>query len=132
MEDIWGLILTNYIKFYKKEISHENTKLNITDLFKDIDYEDFGSTNEIMELFHSELEKFKILDDDFRNFESIFNNIHKKYTLRKNKENLYTSNSLLSLLIEQVNLESEDIRCEFDYEIVLKENIRCTSIINKT
>jgi hypothetical protein len=116
MEEIWVDIINKYIKFYKQEIRN-------VDIFNGINHEDFGATSEQMELFNTEIEKYKCLGEDFQNLDNVTNNDNlKKYIITKNNENFVTSDSLLSLLIELINLENEDK--ESKYDLILKDKIK--------
>lgn len=99
--DIYVFLINKYIKFYKKEIKNNN-------FFDGISLENFGSTSDQMELFNTEMEKFKFCDESFRNVENINDKKNKKYIITKNCEKILSSESLLSLLIELYNLENED------------------------
>jgi hypothetical protein len=113
MEEIWVDLINKYVQFYKKEIRN-------VDIFEGMNIDDFGSTSEQMELFNTEIEKYKILGEDFQNIDNVTddNNL-KKYIITKNTKNHITSDSLLSLLIEIINLESEDQ--ESEYGLVLRD-----------
>lgn len=115
MEEIWVEIINKYIKFYKQEIRN-------VDLFEGMNIDDYGSTSEQMELFNDELEKYKYLGDEFKNLDSVMNDKLKKYIITKNSQNFITSDSLLSILIEIINLENEDVKSKYD--LILKDKIK--------
>jgi hypothetical protein len=116
MEVIWVDIINKYVQFYKKEIKN-------VDLFEGMNLDDFGSTSEQMELFNTEIEKYKILGEDFQNIDNVTDDKNlKKYIITKNTKNCMTSDSLLSLLVEIINLESEDK--ESEYDLVLGDKIK--------
>ncbi len=127
MEEIWVDIINKYIQFYKKEIRN-------VDLFEGMNIDNFGSTSEQMELFNTEIEKYKILGEDFQNIDNVTNNDNdnnnnlKKYIIMKNNKNFATSDSLLSLLIEIINLENEDK--ESKYELGLRDKIKKVKFSN--
>jgi hypothetical protein len=108
MEEIWVKIINKYINFYKDQVKNVN-------LFDGIKIEDFGSTNKQMELFHAEVEKYKTFGEDFQSITEITKNINlKKYVITQNSNIFCTSDSLLSLLIEIINLENEDDESKYD------------------
>lgn len=122
MEEIWVDIINRYIKFYKQEIRN-------VDIFEGMNHEDFGSTSEQMELFNNEIEKYKCLGEEFQNIDNVTNDDNlKKYIITKNSKNYVTSDSLLSLLIEIINLENEDTKSQ--YNLVLKDKIKKVKFTN--
>jgi hypothetical protein len=109
--NIYVFMINKYIEFYKKEIKNN-------DFFEGITVEDFGSTSNQMELFNTEMEKWKNLDDEFKNIEEIKeSNNTKKYIITKNSKNFLTSDSLLSVLIELYNLENENVKSSYNITI---------------
>ena len=112
-EEVFVYVINKYIQFYKKEIKN-------TDFFDGVTIENYGSTSDQMELFNIELEKFKKLDEDFKNLCSP-KEINKKYVITKNREKILASDSLLSVLIELYNLENEEP--EYEFQIILNKNI---------
>jgi hypothetical protein len=117
MEDIWVKIINKYIDFYKREIKN-------VDLFNGIDVKDFSSTSEQMELFNIEIEKYKNLGEIFQSlikYEEKDDDL-KTYIITENSINILSSDSLLSVLIESINLESENPKNK--YNVVLKEKIK--------
>jgi hypothetical protein len=122
MEEIWVDIINKYIKFYKKEIRN-------VDLFEGMNIDDYGSTSEQMELFNNEIEKYKCLGEEFQNIDNVTDDENlKKYIITKNSKNYLTSNSLLSLLIEIINLEKEDTKSRYD--LTLKDKIKKVKFSN--
>lgn len=110
-EEIYVFMINKYINFYKKEIKNN-------DFFEGIAAENLSSTSDQMELFNLEMEKFKNLNEDFKNLSTISNK-NKIYIITKNKQKYLTTDSLLSGLIELYNLENEDP--ESLYEIILNK-----------
>lgn len=110
MEDIYVNILNKYVNFYKTEIK----KLNI---FDNINYNDFCSTNNQLELLNSELELYKKNNEEFLEISEYSENNTKKYVITKNDEKILISNSLISSLIEIINLENENENKNINYKL---------------
>lgn len=101
MEEIYVNLINKYIIFYKTEIKNSN-------IFDNIDYANFSSTNNQMELFNNEMEKFKKGDDIFKNVIKYSENNKKKYAIKNNDKYCFMSESLISALVEMINLENEN------------------------
>lgn len=110
MEDIYVEIINKYISFYKKEIKKSN-------LFDDIDFSNFCSTNNQMELFNEEIEKFKRENESYRDIINYDSKNPKKYTLKKNGQDYLMSDSLISIIIENINLENEEKNSVFELNL---------------
>jgi hypothetical protein len=113
MEEIYVNLINKYIIFYKTEIKNNN-------IFDNIDYANYCSTNNQMELFNAEIEKFKREDDIFKNVIEYNENTKKKYSIKKNDMYYLSSDSLISMLIEMINIENMEINNEkFNYKLVI-------------
>lgn len=114
MEEIYVRIVNTYIKFYRNQIED-------VDLLNGINYNDISSTNLQMELFNCEMEKYKNSNlNSNTDFTILYNtNYKKKYFITKNNENILTTDSLISALIEVINLENENEDENIKYNIIL-------------
>lgn len=110
MEDIYVQLINKYIYFYKTEIKNCH-------IFDDIDFSNYSSTNNQMELFNEEIEKFKKENESFKNIENYSEINKKKYILKKNGKEHLMSNSLISIIIENINLENEEENSIFEIKI---------------
>lgn len=93
-------IINQFIIYYNSQYPSNKIKTNIF-----CDLTGNNMTNRPMELFNAELEKFKNGNTEFK---QITEGKLKKYILTKNSINYITSDSLIALLIEIINLENED------------------------
>jgi hypothetical protein len=110
MEDIYVQLINKYISFYKKEIR----KCHI---FDEIDFSNLSSTNNQMELFNEEIEKFKKENETYRDIFNFDPQKKKKYVLKKNAQNYLMSDSLISIIIENINLENEEKNSVFELKL---------------
>ena len=103
LSDIWTDIINCYIRFYRSEIRNEG-------LFDGIDGE---LTNTQLDILRSEVEKFKDSDEEFKSLCYDINNL-KKYVICVNSKQICSSDSLLAILIENVNLKNENKEIVYD------------------
>ena len=108
--DYYVRLINLYIKFYKYQIEDTN-------LLDGINCNDMSSTNLQLELFYEEMNKYK-LNDTIKVLYDAKQHSQKTYTIIKNNlELLLTSESLISILIEIINLENET---SDDYNVIYK------------
>jgi hypothetical protein len=104
MDNIEELI-NNYILYYKKTYPNNNKNM-----FDNINYDDLTSTNHMMEMFYSDLLKYKnssnnSVYDNYEDFEEFDNSDKKIYGLQINNNIKYMSYSVISLLYILTNIK---------------------------
>jgi len=90
------ILINKYIEYYRKTYPEKNVK----NMFDQINYDDPSSTNHIMEMFYTDLLKYKNINNDIYidTSEIDIDNIDELYALKVNGEIKYVSESIISLL----------------------------------
>jgi len=101
-------LVNKYIEYYKKTYPDKNIK----NMFDGIDFSDDKSTNHIMEMFYTDLLKYKNLDNkiylqsDINNID--ISNYEEFFMLKNGEKNCCFSESVITLLIEVLNNDYND------------------------
>ncbi len=97
----YELLINKYIEYYRKTYPDNQVK----NMFHDINYNDLSSTNHIMEMFYTDLLKYKKINNDIYvdASEVDFENIDELFGLKVDEEIRYVSQSVISLLHDVIN-----------------------------
>ncbi len=101
MENL-DLLINKYIEYYRKTYPESQIK----NMFDNINYDDPSSTNHIMEMFYTDMLKYKKLDNDIYTDASLIDfDKHDEIFILKTDNNNVISPSVITLLIEIINKE---------------------------
>jgi hypothetical protein len=102
----YEVLINKYIEYYRKTYPDNQVK----NMFHDINYSDLSSTNHIMEMFYTDLLKYKKINNDIYvdASEVDFENIDELFGLKVDGEIRYVSQSVISLLHDVVNKKYND------------------------
>ena len=102
----YELLINKYIEYYRK--TYPDNK--VQNMFDNVNYSDLSSTNHIMEMFYTDLLKYKKINNDIYvdASEVDFENIDELFGLKVNGEIRYVSQSVISLLHNVVENKYND------------------------
>jgi hypothetical protein len=102
----YDMLINKYIEYYRKTYPDNQVK----NMFDNVNYGDLSSTNHIMEMFYTDLLKYKKINNDIYvdASEVDFENIDELFGLKVDGEIRYVSQSVISLLHDVVNKKYND------------------------
>jgi hypothetical protein len=105
MENL-DLLINKYIEYYRKTYPDSQIK----NMFDNINYDDPSSTNHIMEMFYTDMLKYKKIDNKiYKDASAIdFDKFDEIYILKSDINIICLSPSNISLLIEIINNDYKD------------------------